>query len=50
MFGHKGNAPRVSPLSGRKKMDAIWILIAMPLVGLIFFVCLIGRTGNTHPP
>ena len=31
-------------------MDPMWILIALPLVGLVCCACLIGRTGNTHPP
>jgi hypothetical protein len=29
-------------------MYLIWVLIAVPLVGLLCFVCLIGRTGRTH--
>ena len=37
-------------LIGRKNMDAIWILIAMPVVGLICFVCLMRRSGSSHPP
>ncbi len=37
-------------LGGRKNMDPMWILIALPLVGLVCCACLIGRTGNTHPP
>jgi hypothetical protein len=31
-------------------MYLIWVLIAMPLVGLLCFVCMIGRTGRTHTP
>jgi hypothetical protein len=31
-------------------MYLIWVLIAMPLVGLLCIVCLIGRTGKTHTP
>jgi len=32
-------------------MDMIWVLIAMPLAGLIYLVCVIGRrNGRWHPP
>jgi len=37
-------------LSGRKNMDAMWILIALPFVGLICFVCMISRPGSSHAP
>jgi hypothetical protein len=42
--------PRVLLLRGSKNMDAIWILIAMPFVGLICFVYLICRSGSSHAP
>ena len=29
-------------------MYSSWLLIAMPLAGLICFACLICKTGNTH--
>ena len=30
-------------------MDLIWVLIAMPLVGLAYLVCAIGRRERRHP-
>ena len=31
-------------------MNPMWILIVLPLLGLICFACLVARKGNTHPP
>jgi hypothetical protein len=35
---------------GGRNLYLIWVLIAMPLAGLLRFVCLIGRARRTHAP